>query len=457
MILATMRSDRSVRSRRDATPSSKDTWSCCTSATKMMLPNFKQQQQSFKSDSTSDDHQFEQVRLDAPTSSKVTFVSVFRDLTFPDFDQESDSDYVPLDEEDRQENTESEEEEDDTSTEELFDRYQEEKENDGDADTKNKYRSEKHSHQADVSFRKRFGCAIDTRAHPETRSRLRRNATRYEVYKFVLTGVVIVSFVQLALVYSASLWAFSMVTWRELSLKSKYMEGDRSTDLAQLNSNGHSNDVSLRLASQSSQKQIPDYVRTGLHLCATLSRRVVKSKHDAKVTQHALRACDVAVKFASKRSREAIEAHGFRGDLLSLISRFDSADEDYKAARTLVLEVKGSDINPQVARTLLQDIDLKTLVNRWTQLYKTKRFKELRREVKARAVQERQTGEARAMSELAAHWLSAFKQRKRVLDVLTLQRRYTLRRLNFEALDVQSQFVNEATCSMLGFIARSKL
>ncbi|CAI5722043.1 unnamed protein product [Peronospora destructor] len=226
-----------------------------------------------------------------------------------------------------------------------------------------------------------------------------------------------------------------MVTWRELSLKSKYMEGDRSTDLVQLNSNGHRDDVSLRLASQSLQKQIPDYVRTGLHLCATLSRRVVKSKHDAKVTQHALRACDIAVKFAPKRSREAIEAHGLRGDLLSLISRFDSADEDYKAARTLVHDVKGSDINPQVARTLLQDIDLKTLVNHWTQLYKTKRFKELRREVKALAVQERQTGEARAMSELTAHWLSAFKQKKRVLDVLTLQRRYTLRCLNFEALD----------------------
>ncbi|UIZ23846.1 hypothetical protein KXD40_009685 [Peronospora effusa] len=399
-----------------------------------MLPNVKQQHRPFESNSTIDDFQLKHVRLDALTSSKLKFVSVFREMTFPDSDQDSDSDYVPSDEENRDENTESEEEEDDTSTEEIFDRYQEEEEKDEDVDTRDIYRWEKHYHQADVAFRKKFDCAIDTRAYPETRRRLRRNKTRYQVYKVVLTGVVIFCLVQLALVYVASSWSFSMVTWREASTENNYLEGGRFTDLAQLNSNGPS-DVSLRLTSQSSQKQIPDYVRTALHLCATLSRRVVKSEHDAKVTQHALRACDIAVKFAPTSSREAIEAYGLRGDLLSLVSRFDSADEDYKAARTLVLEVERSHTNPQVARTLLQDIDLKTLVNHWTQLYKTKRFNELRREVKARAAQKHQTNEASAVSELAAHWLSAFKQKERVLDVLTLQRRYTLRRLNFEAFD----------------------
>ncbi|KAE9339842.1 hypothetical protein PF008_g11388 [Phytophthora fragariae] len=381
---------------------------------------------------------------EAPAPRRRSALTSFNLMTFPDSDEDAESDYEPSEEEE-EEGEEEEEEADDASAEELelFESYRGteegeevelEEEVDLDEDlrwwksSEDKRRWEKRYRQADAAFRKRFGCAIDTPAQPETRRRLRREKNRHRAYKFVLAGLVVAYLVQLAVVYSASSWAFSMVAWRPSTT-------EEGADVVEDTSDGDViDDVgrSFTPAALPSEQQVPEHVRTGLHLCATLSRRVVKSEHDVTATQHALRACDIAVKFAPLKSREGIEAHVLRGDLRSLLSRFDGADEDYKDALTLVLEVESSSIDSKLAPALSQELDLKLVANRWTQLYKTKSFKELRRETKVRAADD---NDASAVRQLAADWLSAFKQKKAVLEVLILQRSWTLRRLKYEALD----------------------
>ncbi|KAG7379254.1 hypothetical protein PHYPSEUDO_008850 [Phytophthora pseudosyringae] len=381
-----------------------------------------------------------------PAPPRRRILAAFRVMTFPESDGEKDeSDYVPSEDEEEasEEEADSAEElveigQDDEGQENETGESGEDGELDGDSrwwqSSEDKRRWEKRYRQKDAAFRKRFGCAIDTPAHPETRRRLRKVKSRHQAYKFVLAGLVIAYLVQLAVVYSASSWAFSMVAWRPSITENASISGGDDT-LADTSRSDH---VSKPTA-VSPQQQVPEHVRTGLHLCSTLSRRVVKSEHDVTATQHALRACDIAVKFAPLKSREAVEARVLRGDLRSLLSHFDGAGVDYKAAMALVLEFESSNVNPKPAPGLFQDLDLKLVANRWTQLYKTKSFKELRREAKARAAQAGgQTGAdypANAVSELAAEWLSAFKKKKPVLDVLTLQRGYTLRRLKYEALD----------------------
>ncbi|KAG6612253.1 uncharacterized protein IUM83_10595 [Phytophthora cinnamomi] len=392
--------------------------------------------------------------LQAPALRRRGIRTAFRLMTFSDEDE--DSDYEPSQgEEEGERGSEVEEEEkeegDDPSAEELFESYhqdtgtseEEVEEVELDEDLRwwksgeDKRRWEKRYRQADAAFRKRFGCAIDTPAQPETRRRLRREKNRHRAYKLVLAGLVVAYLVQLAVVYSASSWAFSMVAWRTSTT-------EESDDTRVNLSDGKVIDETRGRSAPAvlpSEQQVPEHVRTGLHLCATLSRRVVKSEHDVTATQHALRACDIAVKFAPLKSREGIEAHVLRGDLRSLLARFDGADEDYKDALTLVLEVESSSIDSKLAPALSQELDLKLVANRWTQLYKTKGFKELRREAKARTAD---NNDASAIRELAADWLSAFKQKKPVLEVLTLQRSWTLRRLKYEALDDE----NEATSSV---------
>ncbi|KAL3667834.1 hypothetical protein V7S43_007384 [Phytophthora oleae] len=391
------------------------------------------QHQQLKSDVTSiDDRQPEEAQEEAsvPVLPKRKTFATFRLMAFSDSDEGSD--YVPSEEEE-----DKSEEEDDTSAEELFEgekvASEEQEEFDEDSrwwgSTENKRRWEKCYRQKDAAFRKKFGCAINTPAHPETRRRLRKDKTRHRVYRFVVAGLVIAYLVQLAVVYSASEWAFSMVTWRPSTTGNERVV-DVSDTPADMGSSGHSAAV---IKPHSSQQQIPEHVRTGLHLCSTLSRRVVKSEHDVTATQHALRACDIAVKFAPLKSREVVEAHVLRGDLRSLLSRFDGADKDYKAAISLVHEFDGSiSVYPRLARTLSQELELKVVSNRWTQLYKAKSFKDLRREAKARAGDSSGADPATAVKKLAADWVSAFKKKKTVLDVLTLQRGYTLRRLKYE-------------------------
>ncbi|KAG2784900.1 hypothetical protein JG687_00007642 [Phytophthora cactorum] len=404
------------------------------------------QQVELETTMSTDTQQPDDALVQPPTPPKRRIPVAFRLMALSESDDEEESEYEP-----------SEDERSDAGAEELFEPYQEEEqdetteseeqeeqeEEDPNDDlrwwksSEDKHRWEKRYKQADAAFRKRFGCAIDTPAHPETRRKLKKGKTRYQAYKFVLAGLVIVNLMQLALVYSASSWAFSMVAWRPLTTENDVVSDGVGGAVADTTSIGHTDAVS-KLTTPFSQQQVPEHVRTGLYLCSSLSRRVVKSEHDVTATQHALRACDIAVRFAPLESREAIEAHVLRGDLRSLLSLFDSADEDYKAAMALVIESEGSNVNLKLAPELTQDLELKLIANRWTQLYTTKRFKELRREAKARAAQKVDhsgVNAADAVSALAADWLSAFKRKIPVLDVLTRQRGWTLRRLKYEALD----------------------
>ncbi|KAJ8571273.1 hypothetical protein ON010_g5562 [Phytophthora cinnamomi] len=172
--------------------------------------------------------------LQAPALRRRGIRTAFHLMTFPDSNKDSESDYEPSEgEEEEGEGREIEEEEykeegDDPSAEELFESYHqdtgtseeevEEVELDEDfrwwKSGEDKRRWEKRYRQADAAFRKRFGCAIDTPAQPETRRRLRREKNRHRAYKLVLAGLVVAYLVQLAVVYSASSWAFSMVAWR---------------------------------------------------------------------------------------------------------------------------------------------------------------------------------------------------------------------------------------------------
>ncbi|ETM46315.1 hypothetical protein L914_08785 [Phytophthora nicotianae] len=393
----------------------------------------KYQQFESRTSMSNETEQADEALEEPPSPPKRRILTAFRCMTFTESEDGEESEYVPSEDE------ENETSEEHSSAEELLDSHQEEKqetsesEEEGDPDddsrwwesSEDKYKWEKHYKQADAAFRKRFGCGIDTPTHPETRRKLKKKKPRYQAYKYLLAGLVIVNLVQLALVYSASSWAFSMVTWRPWTADDNVGSGEDHR-LVDTPSSEHVVDVLAPFT----QQQVPEHVRTGLYLCSSLSRRVVKSEHDVTATQHALRACDIAVKFAPLESREAIEAHVLRGDLRSLLSLFDGADEDYNSAKDLMLE---SNMDLKLARVLTQDLELKLIANRWTQLYKTKSFKELRREAKARVTQ--LNNSADAVSALAADWLSAFKRKKPVLDVLTAQRGWTLRRLKYEAWD----------------------
>ncbi|KAL4158916.1 hypothetical protein PRNP1_004690 [Phytophthora ramorum] len=393
----------------------------------------------------------EEALIEAPMPLERGIFTTFRLMTFADTEEDLESDYAPSEEEEDEEGSEE-----DASVEELFEEYQGE-EGDATAESEeqeeelddsrwwtssaDKRQWEKRYRQADAAFRKRFGCGIDTPAHPETRRRLRKEKSRHRAYTFVLAGLVIAYLVQLAVVYSASSWAFSMVAWRPSTTENNKLDrGDELADTREVSSSdgGEHRPASIKPTALSPQPQVPEHVRTGLHLCSTLARRVVKSEHDVTSIQHALRACDLAVKFAPLKSCEAIEAHVLRGDLRSLLSRFDGADEDYQAAQTLVLELESSGVESNLVPGLTQDIDLKVIANRWTQMYKAKSFKELRREAKALVVrpadQDGAATPASAVSDLAADWLSAFKRKKPILEVLTLQRTWTLRRLKYAAL-----------------------
>ncbi|CEG41842.1 uncharacterized protein PHALS_12159 [Plasmopara halstedii] len=366
-----------------------------------------------------------------PASRKRTS---FLSMVFPESGNDEESDYAPSEEE------ESEEEDNDCTSDEdspesLLVEPQEETmdtEEDSDDDIRwwksdeDKRQWEKRFRQADATFRSKFGLSIDTPAQPEIRRRLKLKKSLRTSYKIVLLGVVILSLVQLALVYSASSWAFSMVAWQPFSFENV----TKDEALVGWTIDGHA-DTDVTVAASNARLKISDHVRTGLYLCSTLSRRVVTSERDVMVTQHALRACDIAVTLAPLNSYEAIEAHVLRGDLRSLLMVFDGADEDYKDAMKLVQKAEVGSCKLMPEPELMEYLDLKVVVNHWTQLYSEMRFKELRREAKLRAATGEVGNAVNAMIMLALDWISAFKGKQSVLDVLTHQRSWTLRHLNY--------------------------
>ncbi|CAI5730010.1 unnamed protein product [Hyaloperonospora brassicae] len=300
---------------------------------------------------------------------------------------------------------------------------------------------ERHYWQADAAFRRRFGCAIDTLTHPEIQNSAGRGEAWWRTAKFVLASLVLVCvLVQVALVVSASSSMLSMTTGRELAVENDAALGDACSGSSEGKGGGSTSTKSDGQSGAdlwpSDPFLVPEYVHTGLRLCAKLSRRVVESEHDTVATQHALRACNIAANFAPESSRESIEAHVLRGDLHSLLLRYDRAEEDYKSAATAVRSIARGTTN---TLPLMEDLDIKILANRWTQLFVTKRYEELRREAKARVTRNSFVSAAsnleHAASELAVDWLRAFRQEKPILEVLTLQRGWTLRGLEYEAFD----------------------
>ncbi|KAF4039576.1 hypothetical protein GN244_ATG08218 [Phytophthora infestans] len=416
-------------------PNTGDAWHRRTPSVFNTSLDLKQQQlaaeyQHFETNTamSSDTEQLEEALEHPSRSSKRGNLAAFHLVDFSDSDDEEDSDYTPSEDDEKEvregddagaldslqeeqtNTTESEEEEEDLDD---YSRWW--------GSSEDKYKWEQRYKQADAAFRKRFGCGIDTPTHPETRRKLKKKKTRYHAYKYVLAGLVIANLVQLALVYSASSWAFSMVTWRSSTTENDALRGDDDT-VAHTASKDH-------IAAVSRPLSVSEHVRTGLYLCSSLSRRVVKSEHDVAATQHALRACDIAVKFAPVSSREALEAHVLRGDLRSLLSLFDDADEDYNVAMNLVLD---SNWNVKFLPELSQNLELKLVANHWTQLYKDKKFRELRREAKDKLAAGNTGNEVKT---LAADWLSAFRRKISVLDVLTVQRGWTLHRLKYDTLE----------------------
>ncbi|TDH68030.1 hypothetical protein CCR75_003823 [Bremia lactucae] len=352
----------------------------------------------------------------------------FRLMAFSDSSDE-DSDYMPSDEEDEEEYDVEEREEEDHAM--LGNRsiwhekkhmnkafMSREQVKEGELLCENKSWNADKGHRWTKGFSKPTKCMLPKRFHHfKSRNQSTKKEGLHRSYKFVLAGVVLVNLVQLILVYSVSSWAFSMVAWQPL-----HSENDALDSAVAISASTILNDTVLK---EKLPYQVPDHVRTGLYLCSTLSRRLVQSDRDVMATQHALRACDLAVKFAPQGSQEAIEALVVRGDLRSLLSLFDNAMEDYNAAVKLVQKAQELDNKRSFALGLLQQLELKLVANRWTQLYLKREFKDLRREAKT-GISNSNTD----VKELAHDWLNAFKRKKPVLDALIRQRGWTLRRLN---------------------------
>ncbi|RLN90605.1 hypothetical protein BBJ28_00004192 [Nothophytophthora sp. Chile5] len=389
----------------------------------------------------------EEVQGDHEKLPRRGVFAAFRNVAFPDSDEDLESDYVPSEQDDGEDDMSSADEGEEDSASALFARYDRPSDVDDDDDVavdddrrwwrsrEDKRRWRERYQAADAAFRRRFGCAIDSPALPETRRRLRREKTRRRTYTLVLGALVVAYLAQLVAVYSASSWAFSMVTWQS---STPHSSDNRSVATPDSDSSSSIEPQAAKTEDlgRSKQREIPEHVLTGLHLCATLSRRVVKSQHDVTATQHALRACEIAVKFAPHATREAVEARVLRGDLRSLLSRFDGADEDYQTALDELQDIASSSGDAMLSPRLRQHLELKVVANHWSQLYKAKKFKELRREAKAQAVvndgQQDDAALAKALRELASDWLHVFKREKPVLEVLTRQRGWTLRRLEYE-------------------------
>ncbi|KAI9912772.1 hypothetical protein PsorP6_005012 [Peronosclerospora sorghi] len=81
---------------------------------------------------------------------------------------------------------------------------------------------------------------------------------------------------------------------------------------------------------------------------------------------------------------------------------------------------------------------LEMIANRWTHYFKTKDIKKLRGAARAQVAarskhQKSEDDKIPAVHELARACLCVFKQEKTILEVLTLQRSWTLRRLDYRA------------------------
>lgn len=274
--------------------------------------------------------------------------------------------------------------------------------------------------EADRRYVKQFGARLGTSGDPKAKKKLRQQKQWQPVYRLVLTLLVVAYLV--AILYRK----------KPLSPSLSYRNGTNVQTLGDRNQS-ESADASAVVLIEHLEIQAPadvgsmlhsdtDYVHTGLALCSKLLFRFVDLSHDPTVKRSAIQACDAVVALAARGSLESARAHVLRGDLRSLESEFDAADQDYEQAEAAVKR-------SLLQTALLENVQHKRLVNRWIQLYTTKKLYKLQKECEDVVL----AGEVASLAQqLAEHWLQVLKREKKLLDVLTKSRFVTLQRLVYE-------------------------
>ncbi|GAB9473964.1 hypothetical protein Gpo141_00011107 [Globisporangium polare] len=327
---------------------------------------------------------------------------------------------------------------------------------------------------ANKQFVHRYGCRIDSPAHPEAKAKLRREKKKKNVYALILFALCVAYLVQLIAlstntvlsvadsvkklanglphptdVYESVLGKISsllpppeksgselrapaaMVTITETvepvdEQATQYHDAeDNNSEIA---------DAALASIKDATSAEPPhleeeelDYAKVAVQLCSKLLNRLVKSKYDQEVKDGAIRACDAAIVIAPRESAHWIEAHVLRGDLWSLVSEFDAANEDYKGAAAAIVTT-GPSLQEPSRLALSQEIQAKILTNQWINLFTKNKYKELRQEVGKVSKDGQQSAQLRA---LATDWLLVFKKKKQPFEVLTATRLWTLQRLEY--------------------------
>lgn len=211
----------------------------------------------------------------------------------------------------------------------------------------------------------------------------------------------------------------------ELGTRSHDVEDSSNLDT----SDGTLTGGSVSSKSPSVEKEESAHSKVAVQLCSKLLNRLVKSRYDPGVKDAAIRACDAAIAIAQVNSAHWIEAHVLRGDLFSLVSEFDAADEDYSAAAGAVAVVTSASQEEPNRLALSQEIQVKTLANRWISLFTKNKYKELRQEVGKVSKDDQQY--SAPLRALAIDWLLVFKKKKQPLEVLTATKLCTLQRLEY--------------------------
>lgn len=272
--------------------------------------------------------------------------------------------------------------------------------------------------EADLRYVKQLGARMATSSDLKAKKQLRRQAQWHSVYYLVLTVLVVV---YLAAILYQKKPLIPLIAWRNGTLGNgnqstvRHPTGSEFVLIEHLEIQSPADDGSLAHLDV-------DHLQTGLVLCSKLVFRLVAAKHDPIVKRSAVEACDAVVALAPRGSLESAKAHVLRGDLRSLESEFDAADQDYEQA-----ESTAKSSFPGAA--LLENVQHKRLANRWIHLYTIKKLNELQKECEDVVAA---SEAASLVRRLAGDWIQVFKQQKELMDVLTNSRFVTLQRLVYQ-------------------------
>lgn len=432
-----------------------------------------------------DENEWEDIEYDEPA---------FRDLAFPDDDDDaaadiSDSEYAPSEangESDDEDASDLDDEEEEASPAGLFAnvlrRFGRHKRRasavPGDLDDPSTFTDADRVYwtsaeakaqwaarfnAANTQFVHTYGCRIDSPALPEANAKLRREKKKRSAYTLVLFALCAAYFVQLVVMYAAtsttaaavsrssldavssavasvataiaSIWhqldAFAPGNQNNRALSESVLSTDSERvvvvttavdDVVPTSSTTNQDDSESESESTTDSEAESAAPTAAVERCGKLLTRVVKeTERKSAIRDSATRACDAAVALAPLASPTLVEALVLRGDLFSLASDFDAAASDYDRASAVYASL------PTLRAALAPELELKTLANRWIQLFVQKRRKELRLELTHAA----KRSDSSALQALAATWLSAFKskQQQQLMDVLAATRMWTYERL----------------------------